>query len=135
MGLEEERTRRLLKQLAGMGEVFQVAHDHFFTRAAVAELSAIALELAGSEGEARAASFRDRIGGGRKVAIHILIAATNAISDVYAMGATPVLALALAILEMPVNTLPLEVIRRIMEGGAEVCFGSTACRCCPPPGF
>ena len=61
------------------------------------------------------------------------IAATNAISDVYAMGATPVLAL--AILEMPVNTLPLEVIRRIMEGGAEVCFGSTACRCCPPPGF
>ncbi|KAB2929540.1 MAG: selenide, water dikinase SelD [Candidatus Contendobacter sp.] len=47
------------------------------------------------------------------------IAATNAISDVYAMGATPVLAL--AILGMPVNTLPLAVIRRIMEGGAEVC--------------
>ncbi|MDG4552281.1 MAG: selenide, water dikinase SelD [Candidatus Contendobacter sp.] len=47
------------------------------------------------------------------------IAATNAISDVYAMGAMPVLAL--AILGMPVNTLPLDVIRRIMEGGAEVC--------------
>lgn len=47
------------------------------------------------------------------------IAATNAISDVYAMGATPVLAL--AILGMPVNTLPLAVMRRIMEGGAEVC--------------
>ena len=47
------------------------------------------------------------------------IAATNAISDVYAMGATPVLAL--AILGMPVNTLPLDVIRRIMDGGAEVC--------------
>lgn len=47
------------------------------------------------------------------------IAATNAISDVYAMGATPVLAL--AILGMPVNTLPLEIIRRIMDGGAEVC--------------
>lgn len=72
LGLEEDRTRRLLKQLAGMGEVFQVAHDHFFTRDAVAELSAIAHELAESEGEARAASFRDRIGGGRKVAIHIL---------------------------------------------------------------
>jgi selenocysteine-specific elongation factor len=72
LGLEEDRTRRLLKQLAGMGEVFQVAHDHFFTQAAVAELSAIALELAECEGEARAASFRDRIGGGRKVAIHIL---------------------------------------------------------------
>ena len=72
LGLEEDRTRRLLKQLAGMGEVFQVAHDHFFTRDAVAELSAIAHELVESEGEARAASFRDRIGGGRKVAIHIL---------------------------------------------------------------
>ena len=56
----------------GMGEVFQVARDHFFTRPAVAELSAIVLELAESEGEARAANFRDRIGGGRKVAIHIL---------------------------------------------------------------
>ncbi|MBL8259391.1 MAG: selenide, water dikinase SelD [Candidatus Competibacteraceae bacterium] len=47
------------------------------------------------------------------------IAATNAISDVYAMGATPVLAL--AILGMPINTLPLEIVRRIMDGGAEVC--------------
>lgn len=47
------------------------------------------------------------------------IAATNAISDVYAMGATPVLAL--AILGMPINTLPLDMIRRIMDGGAEVC--------------
>ena len=47
------------------------------------------------------------------------IAATNAISDVYAMGAAPVLAL--AILGIPVNTLPLEIIRRIMDGGAEVC--------------
>jgi selenide,water dikinase len=47
------------------------------------------------------------------------IAATNAISDVYAMGATPVLAL--AILGMPINTLPLDIIRQIMAGGAEVC--------------
>ena len=47
------------------------------------------------------------------------IAATNAISDVYAMGATPVLAL--AILGMPINVLPLEIVRRIMAGGAEVC--------------
>ena len=47
------------------------------------------------------------------------IAATNAISDVYAMGAMPVLAL--AILGMPINILPLDVIRRIMDGGAEVC--------------
>jgi selenide,water dikinase len=47
------------------------------------------------------------------------IAATNAISDVYAMGGQPILALAL--LGMPINTLPLEVIRRITEGGESVC--------------
>jgi selenide,water dikinase len=47
------------------------------------------------------------------------IAATNAISDVYAMGGTPIMALAL--LAMPVNQLPLEVIRRIVEGGQFVC--------------
>ncbi|MEP6608547.1 MAG: selenide, water dikinase SelD [Burkholderiaceae bacterium] len=47
------------------------------------------------------------------------IAATNAISDVYAMGATPLMALAL--LGMPIDKLPLEVIRRIAEGGQSVC--------------
>jgi len=47
------------------------------------------------------------------------IAATNAISDVYAMGGTPIMALAL--LAMPVNKLPVEVIRRIVEGGQSVC--------------
>ena len=47
------------------------------------------------------------------------IAATNAISDIYAMGATPLFAL--AIVGMPVDALPLEVIRRILEGGESVC--------------
>ncbi len=47
------------------------------------------------------------------------IAATNAISDVYAMGGTPIMALALV--AMPVNALPLEVIGRIVEGGRSVC--------------
>jgi selenide,water dikinase len=47
------------------------------------------------------------------------IAATNAISDVYAMGGTPLFALALV--GMPVNTLPLVTIRRILEGGEAVC--------------
>lgn len=47
------------------------------------------------------------------------IAATNAISDVYAMGGTPLFALALV--GMPVNQLPLDVIRRILEGGESVC--------------
>ena len=47
------------------------------------------------------------------------IAATNAISDVYAMGGQPLFALALV--GMPVNQLPLEVIRKILEGGESVC--------------
>jgi selenide,water dikinase len=47
------------------------------------------------------------------------IAATNAISDVYAMGGQPLFALALV--GMPVNQLPLETIRRILEGGESVC--------------
>ena len=47
------------------------------------------------------------------------IAATNAISDVYAMGGTPLFALALV--GMPVNTLPMDTIRLILEGGESVC--------------
>ncbi|MDX2220136.1 MAG: selenide, water dikinase SelD [Burkholderiales bacterium] len=47
------------------------------------------------------------------------IAATNAISDVYAMGGTPLFALALV--GMPVNTLPLDTIKRILDGGESVC--------------
>jgi selenide,water dikinase len=47
------------------------------------------------------------------------IAATNAISDVYAMGGQPLFALALVV--MPENQLPLDVIRRILEGGESVC--------------
>ncbi len=47
------------------------------------------------------------------------IAATNAISDVYAMGGTPLFAL--AIVGMPVNKLPLETIRSILDGGQSVC--------------
>jgi selenide,water dikinase len=47
------------------------------------------------------------------------IAATNAISDVYAMGGTPILALALV--GMPINVLSTTTIGRILEGGASVC--------------
>src|SRR6187200_1621171 len=47
------------------------------------------------------------------------IAATNAISDVYAMGGKPILALALV--GMPINVLPLETIGAILKGGESVC--------------
>jgi selenide,water dikinase len=47
------------------------------------------------------------------------IAATNAISDVYAMGGTPIMALALV--GMPINKLPLETIGQIIKGGEAIC--------------
>jgi len=47
------------------------------------------------------------------------IAATNAISDVYAMGGKPILAL--AIVGMPLEKLPVSAIRQILAGGESVC--------------
>ena len=47
------------------------------------------------------------------------IAATNAMSDVYAMGGTPIFAL--AIVGMPVDKLPLATVQEILAGGAAVC--------------
>jgi selenide,water dikinase len=47
------------------------------------------------------------------------IAATNAISDVYAMGGRPIMALALV--GMPINVLSTQTIGRILEGGAAAC--------------
>jgi selenide,water dikinase len=47
------------------------------------------------------------------------IAATNAISDVYAMGGQPIFAL--SILAMPINKLPADTIRKILAGGESIC--------------
>jgi selenide,water dikinase len=47
------------------------------------------------------------------------IAATNAISDVYAMGGKPIFAL--AILGIPVDKIAPETVREILKGGASVC--------------
>ena len=47
------------------------------------------------------------------------IAATNALSDIYAMGGKPLFAL--AIVGMPVGKLPVETIRQILAGGEAVC--------------
>ncbi|WBU52339.1 selenide, water dikinase SelD [Paracoccus sp. SCSIO 75233] len=47
------------------------------------------------------------------------IAATNAISDIYAMGGRPIMAL--AILGMPINVMAPATIRDILAGGADIC--------------
>ena len=47
------------------------------------------------------------------------IAAANALSDIYAMGGRPFMAL--AVVGMPLDKLPLEVIRKILAGGESVC--------------
>jgi selenide, water dikinase len=47
------------------------------------------------------------------------IAATNAISDIYAMGAKPIMAL--AILGMPLNKITVEDVRKIIAGGNSIC--------------
>ncbi len=47
------------------------------------------------------------------------IAATNALSDVYAMGGTPIMAL--AVVGMPIDKLAPETIRSILQGGEAVC--------------
>ncbi|UHL64481.1 selenide, water dikinase SelD [Paralcaligenes sp. KSB-10] len=47
------------------------------------------------------------------------IAAANALSDIYAMGGKPILALALV--GMPINVLPHDTIARILEGGSAIC--------------
>lgn len=50
------------------------------------------------------------------------IAATNAISDVYAMGGKPIMALAL--LGMPLDRVPMESVQQIVAGGAAICAGA-----------
>jgi selenide, water dikinase len=47
------------------------------------------------------------------------IAATNALSDIYAMGGNPIMAL--SILGMPIDKISTTMIRRILDGGASVC--------------
>jgi len=71
LDVDEPAMRLVMQHLARLGEVFQVAHDHFFTRKAVAALATIARKLA-EDNTLEAAAFRDRIGVGRKLAIQIL---------------------------------------------------------------
>ena len=47
------------------------------------------------------------------------VAATNAISDIYAMGGTPMMAI--AILGWPINVLSAEVAQKVIDGGRHAC--------------
>jgi selenocysteine-specific elongation factor len=75
-GTPEDTVRQLFKRLARAGELYPVAHDHYFTAAAVTTLADIVRQLHEAHGAVRAATLRDAIygngSGGRKVAIHIL---------------------------------------------------------------
>jgi selenocysteine-specific elongation factor len=70
--LPEAATRATLKRLMRMGQLVEVAPDHFFLRETVAEMASIAVDALDANGLLTAAAFRDRLDNGRKVAIQIL---------------------------------------------------------------
>jgi selenocysteine-specific elongation factor len=74
IGVPEVKVRGLMKRLTRMGQVVEVAHDHFFRTQAVAEMIQIADRLAKASPDAsfNAAAFRDKVDNGRKVAIQVL---------------------------------------------------------------
>ncbi|UCV23043.1 selenocysteine-specific translation elongation factor [Ferribacterium limneticum] len=93
-GTGEDAVRNLFKRIARHGDAWPVAHDHFFTAEAVAELARKVAALNQRDGCARAASLRDEISGGRKVAIHILeffdrIGYTRRVRDTHILRGSP----------------------------------------------
>ncbi len=73
-GRAEKDLRRALKRVGHMGWADEVAHDHFFLRSTVSEMTTIIADLSASakDGSFSAAQLRDRLDNGRKVAIQIL---------------------------------------------------------------
>ena len=93
-GVPEDTVRALCKRVSRIGEAYPVAHDHYFTASTVADLARRVAALNASNGHARAAPLRDQIGGGRKVAIHILeffdrIGYTRRVRDTHVLRGTP----------------------------------------------
>ena len=93
-GVGEDSVRALFKRIARHGDAWPVAPDHYFTAAAVAVLARTVATLNQRDGCARAAPLRDEIGGGRKVAIHILeffdrIGYTRRVRDTHILRGSP----------------------------------------------
>ena len=74
LGIAEVKVRSLMKRLSRMGQVVEIAQDHYFRTPVVAEMIAIADRLAKADaaGAFSAAAFRDKVDNGRKVAIQVL---------------------------------------------------------------
>lgn len=72
LGVAEPALRATLKRLQRMGQLIEIAPDHFFLRETVAEMAAIAAAVVDETGMLTAAAFRDRLDNGRKVAIQVL---------------------------------------------------------------
>jgi selenocysteine-specific elongation factor len=74
LAIPEPVMRASLKRLQRIGRLVEVAPDHFFLRETMAEIAAIASDIAATAADGRiaAAAFRDRLDNGRKVAIQIL---------------------------------------------------------------
>jgi selenocysteine-specific elongation factor len=72
--LPERDVRQVLKLAARLGQVDEIAHDHFFLRSAMQEMTGIAAKIAADNSERgfTAAQFRDQLDNGRKVSIQIL---------------------------------------------------------------
>ena len=70
--LAEPELRACLHRLARLGRLVEVAHDHFFLPETVAEMASIAASLEREAGALATGAFRDRLGIGRKVAVHVL---------------------------------------------------------------
>jgi selenocysteine-specific elongation factor len=74
IAVPEPEIRHVLKLAGRLGLAHEIAHDHFFSRITVAEMTRIMFDVAGNAdgGWFKAAEFRDRMDNGRKVAIQIL---------------------------------------------------------------
>ena len=77
LGVDEARVRAVLKAIVRRGEVHEVARDHFFLQATVAEMAGLLARLGNGGAYFSAAQFRDLLGegawnAGRKVAIQVL---------------------------------------------------------------